>query len=177
MKATYRILKAQLGHPALLPAVERAAADIYPEEVLPAPLRDLTTSIEDFERAQQLGLLWVAVSADSSPVGFALAEDHGGNLHLDELDVHPDHQRQGIGTALVAAVCQAAQEGGYLGVTLTTYADIPWNAPWYQRLDFRVLEPEELSPELIATVQSETEHGFDPKIRVAMIKILESWRV
>lgn len=172
VKATYRILQARPEHMAALPEIERAAADIYPEEVLPQGLRAQTSSIEDFESARRLGLLWVAVAADGSPVGFALAEDHGIDLHSDELDMHPAYQRRGIGRALVGAVCQAAWEAGHRGVTLTTYADIPWNAPWYERLGFRVVAPEEVSPERTATVQSETQSGFDPQLRVAMLKDL-----
>lgn len=172
MTDTHRILLARPEHVAALPEIERAAADIYPETVLPSALREQTTSIEDFERARQLGLLWVAVASDGKSVGFALVEEHGMNLHLDELDVHPDHQRGGIGTALLEAVCHAAQQGGYQGVTLTTYADIPWNAPWYERLGFQVVRPEQVGPELSATVQSEIQRGFDPKLRVAMMKRL-----
>jgi hypothetical protein len=49
VKATYSILKARPQHVAALPQIERAAADIYPETVLPHALRALTTSIEDFD--------------------------------------------------------------------------------------------------------------------------------
>lgn len=170
MKATYRILPARSEHLAMLPEIENAAATLFPEGLLPQELRTQTTSIESFDTARQRGLLWVAISSDNKPVGFALAEDHGKTLHLAELDVHPGHQRRGIGRAMLEQVCQYTLDAGYQGITLTTFSHIPWNAPWYERLGFRMLKAEELSPELRAILLAEAQRGLDPKVRVAMLK-------
>ena len=43
-------------------------------------------------------------------------------------------------------MCTWARSHGYGAVTLTTYRDVPWNAPFYERLGFSVLD--ELTPEL-----------------------------
>jgi GNAT superfamily N-acetyltransferase len=39
--------------------------------------------------------------------------------HLEEIDVHPEHGRRGLGTQLVMAVCEWAATEGYRSVTLT----------------------------------------------------------
>jgi GNAT superfamily N-acetyltransferase len=170
MTAAYRILLARTEHLSVLPEIERSAAALFPAEVLPQELRMETTSIDAFETARQGGMLWVAIAINDNPVGFALAKDHGITLHLEELDVHPDHQRLGIGRALMGAISQSALEAGYQGITLTTFLNIPWNAPWYESLGFRVLKTAELSPELREILQTEAQRGLDPKLRVAMLK-------
>jgi ribosomal protein S18 acetylase RimI-like enzyme len=172
MKIPYRILLAQPEYLELLPEIERSAATLFPEDVLPQELRTQTIPIESFEAAHQRSLLWIAVTLDNKPVGFALAADHGMTLHLEELDVHLDYQGQGIGKAMMDEVCQSAIKTGYHGITLTTFSHIPWNAPWYERLGFRRLNPEELSPELSAILRDEIQRGLNPKLRVAMLKRL-----
>ena len=106
------------------------------------------TLFEGFQAAQAAGLLWVALSPQRHPVGFALVEREGLQLHLEELDVHPQHGRRGIGGALVETVCAWARDCGYAEITLTTYRDIPWNGPFYAKLGFKVLGAAELTPAL-----------------------------
>lgn len=102
------------------------------------------------------------------PAGFALVTWVDGNLHLDQLAVHPDSMRQGIGGRLVAAVIDHARAAGAPRVTLTTYRDVPWNAPWYARHGFSVLPEEEWGPELRAVVKHEREMGIEVASRVVM---------
>lgn len=170
MNATYRIIQASPEHMNSLSEIERAAATQFPEEVLPQDLRDKTISIESLETARQRGLLWVAIDKDRNPVGFALADDHGATLHLEELDVHPNHQRRGIGRAMLETVCQYALGAEYQGITLTTFSTVSWNAPWYKKMGFKVLKPAEISPRLRAIMRVEAERGLDPRLRVAMLK-------
>jgi ribosomal protein S18 acetylase RimI-like enzyme len=110
----------------------------------------------------------VAADVNDRPVGFALADEIGGNAHLDELDVCPAHGQRGLGTALVEVVCHWAKASGYRAITLTTLRHIPWNAPWYQRLGFRVLEEHELSAALHQLLQEEIQRGLPADQRVAM---------
>jgi predicted N-acetyltransferase YhbS len=89
-------------------------------------------------------------------------------LHLDELDVLPEYGRRGIGTALVQHVCRIAQTADYPGVTLTTFHDVVWNAPFYQRLGFQVVPPADQTPGLQALVAMEKAHGLRTDLRVVM---------
>ncbi len=78
-----------------------------------------------------------AVLAVGDPaVGFARVEVLDGTAHLGQLAVVPAAGRRGLGTALVGAVVAWAGARGYPSVTLTTFRDVPWNAPFYRRLDF-----------------------------------------
>ena len=112
--------------------------------------------------------MWVAADDNDRPVGFALANEVGGNAHLDELDVHPAHGQHGLGTALVEAVCEWAKASGCHAITLTTLRHIPWNTPWYERLGFRVLKDHEMSAALRELLREEIQRGLPAEQRVAM---------
>lgn len=148
--------------------IERAAGEMFSQFEFTADLPDAPTPLEDFYESQADKLLWVAELTDGKLVGFALAYMLDGSLHLQEIDVLPDYGRQGIGARLVRAVCDGARSKGFPAVTLTTFRDIPWNAPFYQKLGFRILEPDELTPELVQIVEKEEDHGLARELRVVM---------
>ena len=89
-------------------------------------------------------------------------------MHLDEIDVLPAHGGRGIGAALVAAVVDCARRRGLPHLTLSTLRSIPWNAPWYGRLGFRILEPAELTPVLRGLLEHERARGLPMEDRVLM---------
>jgi hypothetical protein len=55
--------------------------------------------------------------------------------------VLPDYGRVGIGTSLVEAACTWAHQGGDRVVTLTTFTDVPVNAPLCRRLALATSAP------------------------------------
>jgi GNAT superfamily N-acetyltransferase len=163
----YRVAVARPRDLGLLAAIELAAARLLvghaPESVL-----NETTSQETLERALRDAHLWV-VLADEVPVGFAHVEVIESNaVHLEEIDVCPEHGRRGLGTKLVMHVCEWAAAAGYTSVSLTTFRDVPWNMPFYARLGFSVVPVSELSPGLRAVVDDERRRGLDPSRRVVM---------
>jgi GNAT superfamily N-acetyltransferase len=164
----YHIRLARLDDLSALPAIERAANALFADFGLAAQLSNIFTPIDSLREGVQADRLWVAADDLDQPVGFALACVVGDNAHLDELDVHPAHGRRGLGAALVEAVCDWAKSLGYRAITLTTLRHIPWNAPWYQRLGFRVLADNELSPALRELLQEEIQRGLPADQRVAM---------
>lgn len=137
---------------------ETAHADVVAHDV---------TGLDELEHALGAGLLWVARDAAGAPVGFALVELLD-EPHLEEIDVDPAHGRRGLGRALLAVVLAWARGAGHAGITLTTFRDVAWNAPFYARLGFRALGPGEIRPGLAATMREETARGLDPARRVAM---------
>src|SRR5690348_16845608 len=90
-------------------------------------------SMSGQERAEKDGFILVA---GDPVVGFAHVLFLDGHAHLEQLSVHPDHMRQGIGAALIEAACQRLSVQGHGAVTLMTYADLPWNGPYYGRHGF-----------------------------------------
>jgi GNAT superfamily N-acetyltransferase len=150
-----------------LPAIEIAAARLLTGHA-PASVLTETTSLEELQRAQHLGHLWVALQ-DERPVGFAhvtiLEPCHA---HLEEIDVHPDYGRRGIGTQLVRAVCAWAARQRYESVTLTTFRAVPFNMPFYSSLGFECIPKTGISAALRARIADETRRGLDPSKRAAM---------
>jgi GNAT superfamily N-acetyltransferase len=151
-----------------LPTIELAANEMFEDTgLLPAVDGDFTHP-EEFRDALAEGRLWVARAPGGEPVGFALVELLGGKPHLEEMDVMPRYGRRGLGRALLEAVFAWARREGHASVTLTTFRDLPWNAPFYTRAGFRVLASHELDPTLAARVREEASRGLDPEKRVVM---------
>ncbi|MGP3957183.1 GNAT family N-acetyltransferase [Nonomuraea sp. 3N208] len=151
---------AKAGELAGLVAIELAADRLFEQVGITFPPG--TTMIEEVDDPGN-------VLVEGAPLaGFALVGWVDGNLHLEQLAVHPDNMRQGIGGRLVAAVIDHAGAAGAPHVTLTTYRDVPWNAPWYARHGFTVLPEEEWGPELQALVEHERELGIEVAPRVVM---------
>ncbi|MBQ0266971.1 GNAT family N-acetyltransferase [Providencia huaxiensis] len=113
-------------------------------------------------------LEWVAVNDCDEPIGFINAESHHTSLHICEVSVCQQWQGQGLGKKLIKQVLDAALARKITVVTLTTCRDVPWNAPYYQRLGFKILEINELTTELQAILQSEVDAGFAAEDRCAM---------
>ncbi len=167
MTPRYTIAAARPADLERLAAIELAASRLLaghaPESVLSE-----ATSLQELTTAQHKGHLWVAL-ADNVPVGFAHVEVLEPSVaHLEEIDVHPNHARHGLGTRLIAAIVEWAGMTGYHWVTLTTFRDVLWNMRFYARLGFEVVPSEELSPALGAVVREEARRGLDPNGRVVM---------
>ena len=168
----YSVRAARVDDLASLPAIERAAAaafrDYLRETGMSAAAFEDVSNLEDLESAMRGGRLWVATH-DGSPVAFAWVEAVAGYAHLEEVDVHPAHTRRGLGRALIDVVSAWALSHRFDAVTLTTFRDVPWNAPYYERLGFSETTAASLSPAHVAIVRDEASRGFDPAKRVTMI--------
>jgi GNAT superfamily N-acetyltransferase len=123
---------ADAGDLAQLAAVEAAADELF----APLGITDLPPPPPAEERAHA----WRVLVAGRPVQGLAVLELLDGAVHLEQLSVHPAAGRQGIGSALLAATVAAARDAGLPAVTLTTYADVPWNAPFYARHGWQVLD-------------------------------------
>jgi GNAT superfamily N-acetyltransferase len=168
VRSAYEILPARREHARQLPDVERAAASLFAPEDLSPEQREEITPEEEFEAAAREGRLWVAVTDDGSAVGFALAGELDGAAHLLELDVHPDHGRRGLGAALVRRVVAWARARRLPALTLTTFRHVPWNAPFYRRLGFRILSTHECTPGLAGVLVDEEARGFSRRVAMRL---------
>ncbi len=95
-------------------------------------------------------------------------------MHLDELDVLPEHGCRGVGSALLRAVENRARNSDYTEITRTTFRDVPWNAPFYSRIGFEAIPEEELDEELLRRLSDESALGLERSRRVAMRESLSS---
>ena len=151
-----------------LARVERAANRLFVARGVAGVGADDVTSLAELAEARAAGLLWVARSEGGEPVGFALLCLVDGQPHVEEIDVDPVFGRRGIGCALLETALVWARGAGHRAVTLTTFLEIPWNAPFYESAGFRLLTPREVGPGLAAIVHEEAARGLDPGERVVM---------
>ncbi|MDQ3107449.1 MAG: GNAT family N-acetyltransferase, partial [Actinomycetota bacterium] len=113
-------------------------------------------------------LAWVATVGDAV-VGFLVAEVLEDALHVEEVAVDPDYGRRGIATALLDVVADRAAARGLSGLTLTTFRDVQWNRPFYERRRFEVLAEPVLTNTLRARfVEEEERYGLLRELRVVM---------
>jgi GNAT superfamily N-acetyltransferase len=124
-------------------------------------------SAEDHRPFAVQGLVWVAEEAGEL-IGFATCEAFEDELHLWELAVRLDRQGRGAGRALISAVVEEARRRGLPAVTLTTFRDIPWNAPFYSRCGFVELAEDQLGAFLTLVREKEVQLGLDVANRCAM---------
>ncbi|GAA1964597.1 GNAT family N-acetyltransferase [Agromyces allii] len=133
---------------ALLERIENDADELFIERFRPASWRPAPDAAT---RSAQPGFVLVALDAEISSsetvggepivVGFAQVLEHDGFAHLEQLSVAPSHARRGHGRRLVEAAIARARALGYDEITLRTYADVPWNAPFYRSCGFVESEP------------------------------------
>lgn len=163
---------------ARLADIEVAAGEQFRALGMAAIADDAPPSTEEYEQFLEAGRAWVAVETDSEaggavpigavPIGYGLALVVDGNVHIEQVTVHPDGARRGIGAALLATVQEWARGRGASALTLTTFRDVPWNAPYYARLGFVELPASEYGPELAALVAAEAAQGLARWPRVVM---------
>lgn len=131
----------------------------------PLDAATLTAYVDD-------GRSWVATGPDDRPVAYVIADEVDGRGHVEQVSVDPDHRGRGLGARLVDEVGAWAGARGLDGLSLTTFVEVPWNAPYYERLGFRALSPDELGEGLRAVRAHEAALGLDRWPRTAMVRQL-----
>lgn len=113
------------------------------------------------ERAAAPGFVLVAedATAAGAVVGFTQVLEIDGHAHLEQLSVLPAYGRRGIGRRLLSAALSETGDRGYSRITLRTYAEVPWNAPFYASCGFLMSLPE--TPFLRQLVETESRLGLD----------------
>ena len=164
----YAIRAAQASELSALQAIEEVAGQRYGSVGIDPDLPGLP--LPTLAAGQRAGLLWVMVHGRNELVGFALAWVRPDAVHLREIDVLPAHGGKRLGARLVDRVASEARMRSLARVTLTTFADVPWNAPYYERLGFRRLDDAELPSWLRAIRAEEHAAGLDTWPRVAMAR-------
>ncbi|KNC89087.1 GNAT family N-acetyltransferase [Trabulsiella odontotermitis] len=151
-----------------LPAIERSAAQAF----LAIPslawiAQDDIVSETTHRQFAERGHSWVAVH-QQQPIGFLLTEPLDDALFIAEISLHQAWQGKGIGLRFLQFISEYARETGYPALTLTTFRDVPWNAPFYAKQGFETLDDAALTPGLAAKRDKETAHGLPRESRCAM---------
>jgi GNAT superfamily N-acetyltransferase len=122
-----------------------------------------------------VGYAWVLVLG---PDGNALGHDASGRgaegrHHLEQISVVPEAGGLGVGAALMEAVIGWARADGGSALSLSTFRDLPFNRPWYERFGFEVIPGAEVAddPCWQAVRRHEGQAGLDIEARVIMRKV------
>ncbi|MET9953328.1 GNAT family N-acetyltransferase [Streptomyces sp. NPDC006339] len=165
-----RIRVAARAELSLLQDIERAAGEAFRPLGMEEIADDEPLPLDVLEGYRGAGRAWVAVDREDRPVAYLLMDAVDGAAHIEQVSVHPDVARRGVGRALIEHVAAAAREQGLTALTLTTFAEVPWNAPYYARLGFRHVGEGDpaLTEGLRAISRAEAAHGLAAWPRVCM---------
>ncbi|WP_069169518.1 GNAT family N-acetyltransferase [Streptomyces griseus] len=153
----------------LLRDIERAAGEPFRALGMGEVADDEPPSLGLLERYLLGGRCWVAAEEDTDrPVGYLIADRIDSAAHIEQVSVHPTASRQGVGRGLIDHLADRAGQQGLRALTLTTFAEVPWNAPYYTRLGFRTLAEDEIGAGLRAVRAQEARSGLDRWPRVCM---------
>lgn len=122
-----------------LPGIERSAGEAFRGTDQAWIADDVVTEAEAYPALIAARGVRVA-EVDGVLAGFVHTEMRDDELHVWELAVRRDHQGRGIGRRLMTAAREEALAHGCKALTLTTFHAIPFNAPFYARLGYEVLE-------------------------------------
>lgn len=135
----------------LLDAIEEASDRLYqPLGIWPLP--PMSPGARGAEAARTV----TTFVAGRPPVAMLRLEQVDGALHVGQVGVVPEHTRRRIGTRLMLAAVSWGRDRGYVAITLTTFADVAFNAPWYRSLGFAEIDPP-YGPELSAVLAEEAD--------------------
>ncbi len=167
MTATVR--PARAADAASLPSVEISAGSAF----LAVPglewiAGDGVMSISRHSELIAGGGCWVAADNSGKISGFLAGEAFSDALHICELSVVSEAQGQGVGRALVNAAIGWAESKGKSAVTLSTFRDVAFNAPWYARMGFVELDEESMTNRMAYVMSDEIAHGLPGDRRCAM---------
>ncbi|WP_159617172.1 GNAT family N-acetyltransferase [Arthrobacter zhaoguopingii] len=167
-----RIRSAALSELEALREIERAAGESFRALGMVEIAEDEPLSVGELAVFAAEGRAWAAVGSDGSPVGYLLVKRVGANAHVEQVSVHPSCARQGIGRRLLDAAADWGRGQGLGNLTLTTFSEVPWNAPYYRRLGFRDVPDDALGPGLKQVVAEEAAAGLARWPRVVLSRPL-----
>jgi GNAT superfamily N-acetyltransferase len=150
-----------------LRALEVEAGRLFTTVGMDQVAGDEAQPVEEYARRQRAGHIWVT-DEGAGPVGYLMVDLVDGNVHVEQVSVAPGSARRGLGRMLIEHVAGWAVTGGFPALTLTTFRDVAWNAPYYRRLGFRDLPPAEETPGLRAIRAHEGSLGLDGWPRLCM---------
>jgi GNAT superfamily N-acetyltransferase len=163
-----RTRAARVAELPVLQMIERASGRMFCDIAMPEIAQYDPWPLPALAACQHAGRLWVVVGEADEPLAFLMADMVDGCWHVEQVSVHPGSARRGLGRALLEHAASLAAADGIPALTLTTFAHVPWNAPYYARCGFAVLDDTELTSGLRAIRQREATLGLDRWPRVCM---------
>ncbi|HEY4292815.1 4-(cytidine 5'-diphospho)-2-C-methyl-D-erythritol kinase [Luteibacter sp.] len=167
----FTITRAGDDDAARLCAIERAAVELFRGHEAWPSYSGMALPLDTVRALIARGLVWVAV-VEEDVVGFVCLDTEGSTdaIGIAEIDVLPAFGGKGIGAALLEHACAWAREAGYAQIDLGTLADVPWNAPFYAKHGFTVVDKH--APAFADALERDRQNGFPDHLRVFMSRPL-----
>ncbi|SBT89047.1 Acetyltransferase (GNAT) family protein [Streptomyces sp. DI166] len=163
-----RIRVVRLTELPILQDIERAAGRCFRDVGMPEIAEDEPLPVDELARYCHAELAWVVADDADTPVAYLIADPVDGNFHVEQVSVHPDVARRRLGHMLLEHLAAHARSEGSPALTLTTFTEVPWNAPYYARCGFHPMDDATLTPGLRKIRENEAAHGLDRWPRVCM---------
>ena len=151
----------------MLPLIERDAAQIFRSAKGLEWVADNVGEEGTYLELIKAKSVWVAEASEQA-CGFLAARIEGQGLHVVEISVCKEQQRQGIARALIQRAAAEARRLSLTALTLTTFRDLPWNEPHYSKLGFTSLNGADLPARLQKHIDLDAEAGLPRHRRCAM---------
>ena len=149
--------------------IERDAGGLFLPIGMPEIADDEPPGIESLAEYAEAGRAWV-IDLPEEVAAYVLVDvvDRAG--HIEQVTVATRYARRRLGALLIDRVQDWAGRRGLAKLTLTTFRDVAWNRPYYERLGFREVPEDEIGPEMAQIVAHEREHGLWRWPRVVMAR-------
>src|SRR4051812_41531367 len=96
-----RIRLARVDELPTLQGIEVAAGRWFRDVGMPEIAGDEPLPLAELTRYQEAGMAWVAVDPADRPVAYLIAVRIDAGVHVEQVSVHPDNARQGVGRSLL----------------------------------------------------------------------------
>ncbi|MEV0250982.1 GNAT family N-acetyltransferase [Nocardia sp. NPDC050712] len=159
----------------VLQDIERAAGKPFAGIGMQAVADDDPPTLATLREFQRAGRAWVLPDDTDHPIAYLVLGLVDGNAHIDQVSVDPDHAGHRIGKGLIDHAVRWAKDQDLQAITLTTFTEVPWNGPYYERLGFHYLAPGAETPGLRELRAAESTHGLDRWPRACMRADLADW--
>ncbi|TAL71924.1 MAG: GNAT family N-acetyltransferase [Rhodanobacter sp.] len=168
----YTIERAEPDQLDALCTIERKAVQLFRTHPVWPAYAAVEMPRGELLRALVRGYVWVALDIDGNELGFIWLDpmSRADAIGVAEIDVLPAHGQHGIGAALLEHACAWARAAGYRRVDLGTLADVPWNAPFYAKHGFVIVDKH--APAFAPELARDRENGFPDHLRVFMSRAL-----
>ncbi|MGY0497233.1 GNAT family N-acetyltransferase [Nocardia sp. FBN12] len=161
---------------AALQEIERRAGAPFAEVGMGAIADDEPPSREVLRGFVTDGRAWVWPDGDDQPIAYLILGLVDDQPHIEQVSVDPAHAGARIGKRLIDHAVGWSKSKGLREITLTTFTQVPWNGPYYERLGFTYISPADESAGLRAIRVDEVAHGLDEWPRACMRAEVATWR-
>lgn len=119
------------------------------------------------EERAKAGRLCIALAASGEVAGFLIWSPKDGLAYIEEVSVHPDHAGHRLAARLIDELANEVR-GHMPALSLATFRDVPWNAPYYARVGFVEMPQDKVGPAHQESWLHQAENGLDMSRRLFM---------